>query len=67
MHVNKNTTEPEITSLHQMQCVIMAKRGSIIMAVAHQLVLQNIYDCGIGYNVQGKAGEILPELLDVTV
>ncbi len=35
------------------------------MAVAHQSVLQNTYDCGIGCNVQGKAGEILPGLLDV--
>ena len=50
-----------------MQYVIMTKRVSIIMAVAHQLVLQNSYYCGIGYNVQGKAGEILPELLAVTV
>ena len=33
------------------------------MAAAHQ----NIYDCGFSCNVQGKAGEILPELLDVTV
>jgi hypothetical protein len=37
------------------------------MTVAHQLVLRNPYDCGVGCNVQGKAGEILPGLLDVAV
>ncbi len=37
------------------------------MTVAHQLVLRNMYDCGVDGNVQGKAGEILPGLLDVAV
>ncbi len=70
IHVNRNTTQ----HTHRAQDHILASsavchhgktRQHHRMAVAHQSVLQNTYDCGIGCNVQGKAGEILPGLLDV--